>query len=143
MTVVHQMQPTYTSCGATCVAMLADVSVEHAFATWMTITLPVGQSSESRLMNIASMFKLLRQYKLHLGRRFELSKLSPGMLPPLGLLRVHAKRFGSDTYRNDWHWLVISGGFVYDPEASSRQLASVFFHDHRHDRIYFYEVTAS
>lgn len=148
MTVIHQTSDTHTSDGLACIAMLIGYNTDDVLRTFHIRASDwrkrVKKTNHDRI-TLFDMLHMLKHYEHTLGRRFQLSKVKPGdfagsLLPPLGLIRVHQRRFESDRYHTTWHWLVISGGMVHDPDASRPQAASMFFSDHRHDLIYFYEV---
>lgn len=144
--IVHQMQPTRTSCGPTCVAML----VGHPVAEVLTVLpgkysaaklkkLHRGQRVTTHKMNVSEMWRLLKAYGKTMGVKHDVVYQVANRERPHGLLRLHTK-MDSGLYRSNWHWLVIAEQLVHDPNASAPMPAYQWFDDNRHNRVFFYEV---
>ncbi len=104
--VVLQEQPTKTSCGPTCVAMLAGVPVADVLRKVKAVRSQARRKKTNHGTNVAEIIRLLQPYGMTLGRR-----LRGERTPRTGqfLLRIE-KRAG-----RRWHWAVLSDGWVYDP----------------------------
>jgi hypothetical protein len=127
-----QQQPTRTSCGPTCVAMIVGVPVADVLDS-----LPAARHghraisrADSHNTNLAELLRLLKPYGVTLGRRLSLAQT----LPPVALLRLRSK------HRRNWHWAVWKDGQVFDPATGTRRSTLVFaeYHDVTH---YEVEVT--
>lgn len=101
-------QPTPSTCGQTCVAMLAGIELHTAIDV-------VGHARGTRRREIR---RVLERLGCRVG---DLHTLAPDELPDpnaRGLLEVRLP-FGSDL-RWRGHWAALDGcGFVFDPEASA------------------------
>ncbi len=143
--IVHQMQPTSTSCGPACVAMLVGVAVADVLAEFpkrfsaaKLKKLQRGQRITHNKTNVSEMWRLLKGY----GRTMAPRAQDIGWAPdenPFGLLRVH-QRMASGHYRSEWHWLVLADHKVHDPCASGPMSELQWFTDHNDDKIVFYGV---
>ncbi len=125
----HQRQPSKTSCGPTCAAILAGVSVGDMLAR-----LPATRVTERRKKfmthrtNVGEMCRLLKPFGVALGRRM------PGLPTTEALLRV-AHRLGSN-----WHFAVYSAGTVLDPADDGAVDAEDYYAEIDIRRISYYEV---
>lgn len=142
----HQMQPTSTSCGPTCVAMLIGIPVADVLAEFpkryssaKLNKLHRGQKITTNKTNVSEMWRLLKGYGKTMGAKHEVAYRIANRNKPCGLLRMHVK-MASGHYRTEWHWLVIAEGQVYDPCASGPMNADQWFHDNFGNKIFFYEV---
>ena len=142
--ITHQMQPTSTSCGPACVAMLAGIPVADVMAEFpkrfsaaKLKKLLRGQKITTNKTNVSEMWRLLKGYGLSMGPRRDVGW--PPDENPRGLLRVHAC-MASGHFRAEWHWLVIADGHVHDPCASGPMRELAWFNEHTREKILFYEV---
>jgi len=102
----HQRQPSRTSCGPTCVAMLADVPVARVLALVPTVRLtPSRQRRKDDRTNVGEMRRLLAAHGLEMGGR------NPGIARSLrpALLRIPHWRGAN------WHYAVSCTGWLFDP----------------------------
>jgi hypothetical protein len=124
-TITLQRQPSRTSCGPTCVAMLANVPVEDVLVQLDSARIKT-RPRQAHKTNTAVLIRLLKPYRLTLGRRMRYE-----CVPLVGtfLLRVETRT------RKNWHWAVLHNGHVYDPKGVTATLAD-------YPLISWYEVTA-
>lgn len=145
--ITHQMQPTSTSCGPACVAMLVGIPVADVleefpkrFSAAKIKKLHRGQKITTNKTNVSEMWRLLKGYGKNLGVKRELRySVAKRSVYLHGLLRMHVA-MASGHYRIEWHWLVISNGRVHDPCASGPMDADLWLHDNQHNQVFFYEV---
>lgn len=129
-TLTHRPQPTKTSCGPTCVAILAGVPVDDVLALLPDTRLGARTRRKDHRANVGEMARLLRRYRMTIDRRL------PGW-PPLfatALLRVqHPKG-------TNWHWVITAGQHVYDPAAGGQEERSAFVARATGRPVSFYEI---
>jgi hypothetical protein len=98
----HQAQPSRTSCGPTCVAMLAGVPARDVIALLPSVRSSKRKSRPNHGTNVAEMIRLLNRFGLTLEPRIA------GVSGVRSLLRVHRAR-PAGGHRAGWHWCVCLG----------------------------------
>lgn len=102
----HQVQPSNTSCGPTCVAILLDKSIEEVLALLPSVRVTdVRKKRKDHRSNVGEVKRLLAIYGYYLRKRVQ-------GFPTTGtsLLRVH-HYLGS----SNWHFSIFHNGVVFDP----------------------------
>lgn len=120
-------QPTRTSCGQTCVAMIVGVDPREVITRSKGI-----RPSRLDRTKVSDLIKLLASYGFDVG---------PRQRDPVaeGLLRWH-KRLPSGRFRGGWHWVAVHDGRVYDPAADGAMGVVDFVARHADDKLIFYPV---
>lgn len=134
--IAHLYQPTRTSCGPTCVAMLASAPIQNVLAELFKTRRGARQRKRTDSSNVAEIVRLLSAYGFDLDRRERCTTPHLGMF---GLLRVHRAR-PAGGYRAGWHWCVIADGRVFDPERAPVE-AKTYFSLRDDAKIFYYAVT--
>lgn len=131
--ITHQKQPSRTSCGPTCVAML----VGKPAAEILSLLPLVRQKKQTtkHSTSVAELSRLLRSYDFILGMRW----IGEDLWSFHGILRVH-HRTPAGQFRQGWHWVVMSEGMIYDPSATEVIEARWWFKQHQQDKVIFYDV---
>lgn len=111
--IVLQRQPTRTSCGPTCVAMLVGVPVMEILAQLPGVRkIPRKRHSTG----MAELIRLLQPYGLTLGRRMRFTSL-----PLSGTVLLRIGKPGCN-----WHWAIWHDGTVYSPSQTAPYPFSAF-----------------
>lgn len=121
-----QQQPSRTSCGPTCVAMLAGVPVSEVLARLRSVRKPARQHKRTHSTNTGELARLLAVYGFSLGRR-----IRSEAAPESGRFIL---RIGRVSGRGRWHWAVLADGEVLDPGRFDVGVVGDY------DRVSFYEV---
>lgn len=104
--VVHLRQPTPTSCGLACVAMVAGVPLAVVMREVPLVRTSLRRRGKD-CVNVGELARLLRRFGLTLGPR-------RAGLPPIDGVSIVRLANGS---RTNWHWSVATRGLLYDPDA--------------------------
>lgn len=107
---VLQQQPTKTSCGPTCVAMLAGVPVSEVLAQVKLARRGKRQRKRTHSTNVGEVVRLLNAWNLVLGRRIT---KEPTPVSGRAILRIDKSK------GRNWHWAVLVDGVIYDPVRSA------------------------
>ncbi len=111
-TVTLLQQPSKTSCGPTCAAMICNVPVETMLATLQGVRTKARRRLRDHGSNIGELSRLVRPYGLRFGRRLQALKYWPPSTRR-ALLRVHRSR------SRNWHWLLLVEDVVLDPASGA------------------------
>jgi hypothetical protein len=137
--ITHQQQPTKTSCGITCVAMLTGAEFEHVYRTIQLVRQPIHSNRKHR----TSAYELrgaLQLYGYTLLDCVQVKKSTELPSDAFGLLRVHRMR-SSGSYRKGWHWCAIEGDNVHDPNMfDDIDVYSFFDCDTTTHKIFYYPI---
>lgn len=129
-----QRQPTPTSCGPTCVAMLTGQEVKEILVRLPGVRTPARDHIRTHKTNYGEIQRLLECSSVRLYSR------EPGW-PSVGtraaLLRI------AHPYRHGWHWVVQCGDHVYDPARPRPLRCSTYRRQVAVGRVGHYVVTWS
>lgn len=103
---VLQQQPTKTSCGPTCVAMLARVPVSEVLAQVKLVRTAKRARKRTHNTNVGELARLLKAWGLVMGRRIT---KEPTPVTGRAVLRIERSKGAN------WHWAVLVDGTIYDP----------------------------
>ena len=137
-TLLLQAQPSRTSCGPTCVAMIARVQAADVIALLPRVRSAKRSKKRTHYTNIAEVLKLLSFFGFNLDRRLRFEDVTDSG-DEFGLLRVHTAT--ASGHRRGWHWCVIAQGQVSDPSMAEVRDIKTFLAKNSGSRIYFYAVT--
>lgn len=131
--VTHMSQPTRTSCGPTCVAMLAGSTPRIVISLLRSVR---TRRKASHATNVAEVARLLAAFGLGMDRRqaydADLARAWRG------LLKVH-RRTPSGRASKGWHWVVLADGYVFDPAKPDSVEADAWGAAHN-SLVHYYEV---
>lgn len=106
---VLQQQPTRTSCGPTCVAMLAGVPVSEVMHQVHLVRRGDRWRKRTYSTNVGELVRLLKAWGLTMGRRMS----EPTPVSGRAILRIEKSK------GRNWHWAVLMDGVIYDPVRSA------------------------
>jgi hypothetical protein len=139
--ILHLTQPTKTSCGPTCVAMITGMPFDLVLNVLKASR--IKDRGNARGTNIAEMTRMLGAFGWDVDRRLELKTDEDcvSALFAFGLLRVHRLRKSGKGHRTGWHWCVIANGVIHDPLMLDSMDAITWFPEAKDHKIYYYAVT--
>jgi len=128
-------QPTRTSCGPTCVAMLTGAPVETVIGM-LRKHRPGRHTDGARVQDLALLLG-------HFGQALGASTwVRSGFGDAHGLVEWH-HRTPAGQYRRGWHCLVVSGGLIYDPESPAPVPATQWFAARHNHKLILHPVSAA
>lgn len=107
-------QPTKTSCGPTCVAMLLALTSEEVIARLKSLF----PGKHTHGTSVGDLIALLNHYGYDLDTAVKGLPLTPGAL---GVVKWH-RRTPAGQFRQGWHWLVLHDGVIYDPSGRAQDV---------------------
>lgn len=132
--ITHLKQPTATSCGPTCVAMLLHRPVNEVLAALPSVRTVARQRIKNHRTNVGELDRLLRRGGRVLGT---IERIGPaGFRHTFGdfLLRIHNRN------GRNWHWVVMSHGLIYDPMKTTWQWLTKRYLQLRRGRVSAYVI---
>lgn len=136
----HQQQPTKTSCGPTCIAMIVKRDARSIIDMLPSVRSEKRKKKRTHDTNIAEVVALLARFGYAVDRRLKIDTITDSG-EEFGLLRVHHARKTGTGHRSGWHWCLLAEGCVFDPLMFDDMDASVFFDESKTHKIFFYAVT--
>lgn len=127
----HQQQPTRTSCGPTCIAMLVRTSAWDVIAALPTVRKGRRLKLRTQYVNVGEMAILLGHCAVAISRRQH-------GLPPrdrTALLRIDRP------VGRGWHWAVQADGQIFDPALTKPCAIGRYFGLVRKDFVSWYDVS--
>lgn len=132
--IAHQRQPSPTSCGPACVAMLLHRPVDDVLKVLHLVRRPARAQLKTHRTNVGELTRLLRLGARALGDR---QRIGPGGF---------SHTFGDFLLRIDhptgrgWHWVVMSHGWIFDPAKAGGTRLSHHWLRQRSGRVSAYIV---
>jgi len=138
--ITHLTQPTRTSCGPTCVAMITGFNFNHVLHVLQVSRGDRRKKIKWHSMNVAEMTRVLAAFNRDVDRRIRVEDMTDSG-DEYGLLRVHEPRKSGNGHRASWHWCIIANGVIHDPLMTCGIDQRTWFHEAKDHKIFFYAVT--